>query len=271
MTIAIDGTLNMIGNIYLFPIGSMPGTVHVHVLSPHLIPVPGATVLLQQNVANNSVTAITGNRLVPTAGLYTSMSAVTDANGVATFSDPAFPLVLGGSYNAVVKPLEFQGDELAGTASGSFIIGTNSLHQTVNMATAGFSFFATSASNQVPGTITPSGVLTVSFNEPINLTTTGFTAILTSTTGTVTSPVQGVLSNNNQTLTITPEFTATPTGAGASVTYISVAGQIILQNSQSVAQCGGASCILFDNGANGVKNVTAGNTNVSGRVQLIAN
>jgi len=217
------------------------------------------------------VTAIRGNRLVPSAGLYTSMTTTTDANGVATFNNPAFPLVLGGSYKAVVNPLEFQGDELARTTSGSFIIGTNSLHQTVNMGSAGFSFFATSASNQVPGTITPSGVLTVSFNEPITLTTTGFTALLSSTTGTVTSPVQGVLSNNNQTLTITPEFTATPTGAGAFVTYSSVAGQIILQNSQTVAQCGGAPCILFDNGGNGVRNVTAGNTNVSGRVQLIAN
>jgi hypothetical protein len=266
----IDGVLNVIGNIYLFPISAVPGTVHVHVLSIHQIPVPGVTVLLQQNVTANSATAIVGDRLFPVGGLYTSMSATTDANGVATFAGADLPLVLGGSYIAVAEPIEFQGDELARTSTIAFVIGTNTLHQSISMNSAGPSFFATSASNQLPGSITATGVLSVTFNEPIALTTTGFTAILTSTTGTVVSPVLGVLSNNNQTLTITPTFTTTPTGAGAIVSYGSVTGQIILQNSQTTAQCGAGPCWLFGTGASGVTNNTTGGK-VSGVVKLIAN
>jgi hypothetical protein len=265
---ANDGTLNMIGNIYLFPIGAVPGDIVVEVRSPHLVPVPGATVLLQQNVTNNTVNALTGDRLLPTAGLYSSMSATTDANGLATFSSAN--LVLGGGYNAVVEAINFQGDELGTTTSAVFVVGTDSLHQNISMNAAGSSFFVTSASNQIPGTITFSGILTLNFNEPIALTTTAFGATLVSTTsGTVTTPVTGVLSNNNLTLTLTPTFTAPPVGAGATVRYSAVAGQIILQNTQTVAQCGGAPCNLFAV-TNGVVSQITG-TSVSGDVQLIAN
>lgn len=278
---ANNGTLNMIGNIYLFPIGSAPGDVQITVLSDHLVPVPNATVLLQQDVFNNGAVAITSsnngvdtNRLVAAGGLNTSMTATTDANGVATFSGAN--LVLGGSYIAAAQAINFQGDQLATTKTAAFIIGTNSSTRTINM-TGITTFFATSASNQVPGTITPSGALSVTFNEPIALSTTFFTATLNSVvTGTVTSPVVAVLSNNNQTITLTPTFTANPTGAGASISYSYPGGEtIILQNTQTVAQCndpilGLAPCTLFSGGPRDVVNSFTGNP-VSGTVQLIAN
>jgi hypothetical protein len=276
-TIAIDGTLNMIGNIYLFPIGAVPGTVHVHVLSSHLIPVPGVTVLLQQNVANIGGTiALNNDRLAPVGGLYTSMSATTDANGVANFVGADLPLVLGGNYIAVAEAIEFQGDELATTSTGQFTIGINSLHQNITMDAAGPQFFATSASNQVPGTIASNGVLSMTFNEPIALSTTAFNVSLsTVATGSVTSPATGVLSNNNQTLTITPVFTLTPTEPGVSVTFTSPAGQIILQRTQTAARCLNpagsliSDCTLFGGGFP-VKNITTGG-NISGNVLLKAN
>jgi hypothetical protein len=278
-TIAIDGTLNMIGNIYLFPIGAVPGTVHVHVLSSHLIPVPGVTVLLQQNIANIGGTiALNNDRLAPVGGLYTSMSATTDANGVANFVGADLPLVLGGSYVAVAEAIEFQGDELATTSTGQFMIGVNSLHQNITMGSAGPQFFATSASNQVPGTIASNGVLSITFNEPITLTTTFFTATLSSTaTGSVTSPVTATLSNNNQTLTFTPAFAPVPTTPGVSVAYgVIGASPILLQRTQVAPVCDSAPtpgtfapCTLFG-GANPIINITTGNV-ISDTVLLKAN
>jgi hypothetical protein len=233
----IDNVINMIGNIYLFPMGATPGDVTVIVNSDHLIPVPNATVLLQQNVAVNSPTAIVGNRLLPVGGLYTSMTATTDANGVATFSGAN--LVLGGSYIAVAEALNFQGDQLATTTTAAFIVGTATENRIINM-TGITTFFATSASNQVPGTVTPSGVLTVNFNEPIALTTTGFNAAGLASDGTATTfLVQAVLSNNNLTMTLTPNSAITGTTAnvaGSIVTYTPVNGvndtPFILQTSQ---------------------------------------
>jgi hypothetical protein len=270
VTISHNGTLNMIGNIYLFPIGSAPGDVSIVVRDPQGTPIPNAAVLLQQNVTGNGVTAIPGNRLVPVAGVYTSMTATTNADGSATFSSAN--LVLGGSYIAQAEALTFQGEQLATTSTAAFIVGTNSSTQVVNMAPTGSVLFATSASNQVPGTITPTGVLSVTFNQPIALSTAVFTATITGggqitdANGVIaaTGPVNGVLSNNNTTLTITPTISTAPTAAGATISY-AFAGQIILQNSQTVT-----GSTLFTGAGTDVVNISTGAA-VSGTVLLISN
>jgi hypothetical protein len=229
-----------------------------------------------QSVANNNVTAAQGDgttlgfggdRLAPTAGLYSALSGTTDANGMVTFSGTE--LVLGGRYVAKVAPMTFSGQVLIGAINGyNFWEYSENPTMVITMANnATPELFATSASNRDPAPPTPSGVLTITFNQPISLDTTFFSAVLSGTTGTVTSPVNALVSADNQTITLTPTFTATPTEDGQILTYAWLGTTITLINSQSVAQCAGGDCNLFT-GGNEVTNITDDNV-VSGVVHLI--
>src|SRR3990172_3026156 len=81
--LVIDNVTNMIGNIYLFPLGTTAGDISVYVYHPNGAAVANATVLLKQNASNNNITANTGNRLNPASGLYSSLTTTTDAAGLA--------------------------------------------------------------------------------------------------------------------------------------------------------------------------------------------
>lgn len=253
---------NKIGNIYLYPLGSSAGDVTVYAYSPQSRPIPNATVLLRQDVTNNNTISYTGDRLVATAGLYSSLVGTTDSAGKATFSGA--DLTLGGSYSVVVEALTFEGQELATATPAAFITGVNATTRVVNMALIGNSLFAASASNSVSGTITANGVLTITFNQPIILSTMSFTAIMTG--GGTPSPqtVTGVLSNNNTTLTLTPAITTAPSGKGAIIAY-TYGGNIFLRNSQAAT-----AYTLFTGAPTDVKNITTGNA-VSGVVQMTSN
>ncbi len=257
----VDSVINEIGNIYLFPLGSSAGNLTISVLDPYGVPIPNANVLLKQNVTNNSTTANTGDRLVPSGGLYPELNATTNAAGLATFSSGT--LTLGGNYNAVVPAMTFNGEQLATTPSAVFFIGTSSTTQVVTMLSAYDTLYAVSASNSVSGQITANGVLVITFNQPIILSTTTFNVTLSAGSGGVlgSATVTGVLSNNNTTLTLTPSITTPPTAKGASIIY-TYGGRITLQNSQKLTPY-----TLFTGGFNDVKNITT-NTAVSGDVQL---
>lgn len=253
-----DDTYNMIGNIYLFPLGAASGDVDVFVLSPQSVPVPNATVRLTQNInlsnvlATSDVTAVT-HRLGATNSLMASLTATTDTTGKATFAGST--LALGGSYSVQVEPITFQGQELAffnpsPDNTNHFFVGINSSTRIVNLVNQDAlpALLAIAASNQVPGVITPSGVLSITFNQPIILSTTNFTATISSgALGSTT--VVGVLSNNDTILTLTPNIVTAPTAAGAIITY-AYAGSVVLRNSQTL---GAAAGTLFN-----VQNITTG-------------
>jgi hypothetical protein len=109
------------------------------------------------------------------------------------------------------------------------------------MGAAGAAFFAVSVSNSVPGTITPSGVLSITFNEPITLTTTFFSATLLASNGTLSTPQAiGSVAADGVTLTLTPNFATAPTATalGATITYndlVPGTSQIIMTNTQTPA------------------------------------
>lgn len=226
--------LNFIGDIYLYPLDSSPGDLTVTVLDPQGDPVPNATVLLQQDINNNNTTTIASNNaLAPVSGLHPSMSATSDTSGVVTFSGDN--LVLGGNYTATVEAITVEGQELYTLTPSVFTVGTNTLSRTVNMTAANGSAFAlVSASNQVANTVTSSGVLTITFNQPIIIETGEFTAVETSATGVLdaTTPVSAALSNGDKTLTITPNWTTAPaaTDIGATISYTYNGKNIILKD-----------------------------------------
>lgn len=270
----VDGVYNKIGNIYLYPLGSSAGDVNVYVYDPNGLPIPGARVLLLQNVTNNRPNAIISNypnpdRLVPEAGLYPELNATTNAAGLATFTSGT--LTLGGSYTVTVQAMTFNGEQLqTNNASPYFIVGTASTDRVVNMAVATGAplLFAASASNAIPGTITASGVLTIVFNQPVILDTAAFTAALSGGSGGVLGApaVTAALSADGMTLTLTPNITTAPTAKGASITYGYTGnvgfgvGVIGLKNAQV-----SSGLTLFGT----LTDITTGNA-VSGTIQLLS-
>ncbi len=260
----VDNTINFIKNIYLFPLGTAPGDANIYVYDPNGLPIPNAEVMLEQNVNNNTATALRGDTLYPATGLYPNLMATTNASGLATFT--AGSLTLGGYYNIAVPALTFNGEYLQTFISApGFVVGTDSSTQYVYMSTVNAlnTLYVVSASNQAPGTITPSGVLTITFSQPITVSTGTFgVALSNGGTGAVAPTTSAVISNNDTTLTITPIFTtAVPsTQVDAYITY-SFGGTIILKNSQTPT-----TYTMFI-GFNAVQDIATGG-NVNNVVQL---
>ena len=239
----VNTVINGIGNIYLFPEGSTAGDVRVHVRA-NGNPVANEVVQLVQDVVNNNVTSNTGDRLNPTAGLISNLSATTDASGIATFSGAT--LVPGGAYIATALATS----EFTEASTASFRTDTGSTDQYITMANTYAALFATSASNQTPGLATSTGVLTITFNKPVTLTTTQFLANLVASNGTLTAGTPkaiGALSTDGLTLTITPVFATAPTSTalGANITYSYFsADQILVKSTQAT---GGAALTNIKN------------------------
>ena len=255
-----NNVINMIGNIYLYPEGLTAGAINITVKNPHGTVVPDATVVLKQQINSNTKTSDSSDTLYVNAGLVSSLTMTTDANGVATF--PGSSLVLGGRYTPVVLPITFSGQDLAKTTGSAVTVGTNNPNQTITMGNLETNLYVVSASNSDPDSLLSTGVLTLTFNRPIVLSTTTFAGTLySSTTGTVGS-VTGALDAAGTTLTITPTFSASVTGAGAYITY-SFAGTIYDGQSDSGASITG--------GVPGTTNLffSDGTTHVTSKVNLI--
>ena len=259
----IDNQYNMIGDIYLYPLGTLPGNLSVYVYDPNGLPIPNATVNLKQNVTNNFTSIpVSGDRLAPTGGLYSSLQATTDATGLATFT--AGTLTLGGFYYAQASPLTFNGEPLNDPSFPGpgipVIAGLFPPSLAINMTAVPVSLYVVTASNTVPSTVTPSGTLTIVFNQPVIIDTTLFTAVLSGGSGGVLGApaVNATLSADGLTLTLTPNFTTTPTAKGATITY-AYTGVVRLQSATTVAS-----------GLFGVlKNAQSGGNVVNGTVLLI--
>lgn len=210
----IDSIYNMVGNVYLFPLGETAANVNVYV-EYNNERISGATVYLEQDTANNAETAETNNILVATTGQLVNLSATTDANGLATFSGSS--LVLGGRYRITVLPMEYEGVQLARNdeAVAAFIVGTTVNTQVVVMGdtapgTENNGLYIVSASNIDPEDITPTGVLTITFSKPVGIVSEdSFTAALTNASTAVldvADTVTAAMSANGLTLTLTPRF-----------------------------------------------------------------
>jgi hypothetical protein len=280
-----DRVINMIGNIYLFPEGTLAGDVTIVVLDSNNTPLPNANIKIYQDVENNNSVASnmvdidntsyengfglnpTSDVLYPTGGLYTSMSMTTDSNGVATVSGTS--LVLGGKYTVWVAGQTF-GGEILSSNNTTFTELTANVPVVVKLS--GQTLYAISASNQNPGTITASGVLTVTFNQPIALTTTGFDFSGLDSTNTVTTGhILADISADGLTMTLTPASYCTGTTAnkaGSIVTFTPDAGAnatpFILKNSQT------ASILTFNGATNKLQNLNT-NSAVSNVVRQISN
>lgn len=212
----LDTIYNMIGNIYLFPLGETAADVNVYV-EYNNERISGATVYLEQDTVNNAETAETNNILVASTGQLVNLSATTDATGLATFSGSN--LVLGGQYRITVLPTTYEGVQLAlnDEAVAAFIVGTTVNTQVVNMVDTvpggeDNGLYIVSASNHDPEDITASGVLTIVFSKPVGIVSeTAFTAALTNATHAVLEAgdqaVTAAMSSDGLTMTLTPHFT----------------------------------------------------------------
>jgi hypothetical protein len=218
-----DKRINLLANMYMYPIGSFASDVKVNVTFNNE-PVANTTVLLNPRTGSNQITTDTSNTLFTAQnGFQGAMQATTDASGVATFA--AANLVLGGQYNIDVMPTTHEGIQLAanrGTAT-YFTVGSTTNIRNVTMAEAvpgnDNGLYVTSASNSDADALNASGVLTIGFSRTVSLVDernidailSGDTvnAVLNSTTA-PDSRVNATLSADGLTLTLTPIFTTAP-------------------------------------------------------------
>ncbi|HFD33296.1 MAG TPA: hypothetical protein ENJ28_11400 [Gammaproteobacteria bacterium] len=216
----LDKNYNFLGNVYLFPLGATANDLKVNVTYGGEA-VEGATVLLQARTVSNAITTDTSNLFVTAQnGFQGSMSATTDANGIATFAGTG--LVLGGQYRIDVLPLTHEGIQLALGGGVNVNIGTSNIVQNITLAdlVPGTSdgLYVVSASNTDANQVTSTGVLTLVFSRPVSFVDeTAITATLTNNTTAAIdatnapdSGVTGTLSADGLTLTLTPNYSANP-------------------------------------------------------------
>jgi hypothetical protein len=169
----LDTIYNMVGNVYLFPLGETAPDANIYVQYNNER-IANATVYLEQDTTNNAETAETNNQLNASTGQLVNLSATTDANGLATFAGTS--LVLGGRYRVTVLPLTYEGVQLAlnDEAVAAFTVGLTDIIQVVNMGdlvpgTEDNGVYIVSASNHDTEDIRATGELTVVFSKPVYL------------------------------------------------------------------------------------------------------
>lgn len=210
-----DKSVNLMGNMYMYPLGSFANDVKVNVTYNNE-PVVGASVYLNPEAGSNTLTTDSSNILfAPQDGFQPALKAVTDANGVVTFSGEN--LVLGGEYSIEAMPIIHNGTQLIKTSIASIQIGTDDEIQNIDMNSTSFGnnngLYVTSASN-LTDSITTSGALTLTFSRAVSFVNEeNITATLINDTTAVldgTDSVTGTLSTDGKTLTLTPKFSTAP-------------------------------------------------------------
>lgn len=239
-----DSTYNMVGNIYMFPLGAQASDIDIYV-EYNGERVSGATVQLQLQISNNTITTQNSNRLLSaTNGTLPVISATTDANGIAKFDGSL--LALGGQYVPRVLPLVYEGTQLAITTGTAIVVGSSTVSNVQHITMLDTApnnedngLYIVSASNRDSEDVLSSGVLTITFNKAIALVSEdAFTAVLTNANGAVLAAdtVTTTVSTDGLVLTLTPNFSTNPvafTGnneptadIGLSITY--TGGQVTL-------------------------------------------
>ena len=239
----LDSAFSKIGNIYLFPTG-VTAPDYTIITTYNGKPVPGATVQLDPISGSNGQTFInggTGDTLTATNGYVASLALTTDATGKATFAGTL--LALGAQYNMQVLPVAFKDPTTSTTtiqlalnpAPGSagpptIIVGLSNVLQPLALTallspSTGAPLYLVDASNRATGTIQSNGALIITFNTPVSLVNpNGFAAAFSAgtkadgtTPGTAqlnsVQPVNASLSADGLTLTLTPNYSGTPTGS----------------------------------------------------------
>lgn len=259
-----DSIINIVRDVYLFPVGATAPDIEVAV-SYSGEEVIGATVMLQQNAAANSVSITTsgGTRLAASPGLLPTLSAVTalNADGVAVATFSGASLVLGGAYTPVVLPVTHEGTPLARQTLAQIFAGTSVSPIAVAMTDIvpganNDGLHVVFASNRNVDDLVATGALSLVFNRDIALPdatafpfTVSITQCLPNTgpcTAVVTASVTPVLTNS-RTLTLTPVFSTAvaATDLGLQVTFAGGAVTIPGEN-EAVSIFGTANMLLFD-------------------------
>jgi hypothetical protein len=241
----MDSTYNWIGNIYLYPVGAQAGDVTISVVNPMNVPVPGATVLMHQNINSNvAVNGTTGGTttlpgggigsttLTATNNLISSITGTTDSNGNVVFAGST--LALGASYTPTALSTTFDGQQLAVTAGTAVVVGTNDAAQQIKMTDlepTATNLYVVAASNSVTGSIQTTGELALTFNRKIDFDSNGATSFTATATDGVLNATSATaaISADGFTLTLTPSFATPPTVAGTTVTFAGGVGSIIIQ------------------------------------------
>jgi hypothetical protein len=247
----LDETYNMVGNIYMFPLGATANNVNV-VVEYNGERVPEATVLLQQNIANNVETTPTNRLIAAGNGLLPALTAITDENGVAMFEGTL--LTLGGNYTPAVLPMVVDGTQLAVNGVAAITVGAQNVLNDVLVTledvvpgtpATNSGAYIVMASNRDSRTVRTSGVLDLTFNKPIALVSeTSCTAALANATTAVldvADTVAATVSGDGLVLTMTPIFTTDPViydGGNAATADV---------NLQITYTCGGGITLAGDN------------------------
>ncbi len=232
-----DYYISIIKNIYLFPTGASAGDIQIYAERDNER-VPGAEVILQQNISMNAVTAETNTyRLLAAPGLMPRLTATTNTDGLALF--PGSSLILGGAYTPKVLPMTYEGTRLA-LATGSQIIVGDAATPLVQLIRVQDeepggnpeALYVVYASNRdrddITGAGSGAGVLTIVFNRPVEVYREWDYHALLNQTGrarldTTGNEVTGSTSGDGYTLTLKPNWALTPASivedAGLSITY----------------------------------------------------
>lgn len=232
------GNLNMSEDrrcdIYLFPVGfHAPDYTYQVVNATTRKPVADATIALQPVAPGNviGVADASDDRLPASPGYLPSMTATTDANGFATFAGSTLPL--GAAYRVAVAPLTSDGIQLGSFQGNPFIIGNADVTDIIPLpdlepGNNDYGLYVTSISNSVADQYDSTGKLVITFNRAVTFTAgsdwpKGFNATHTSWNGVLngTDPVTSTLSADGLTLTLTPNWAASPSSSelGTAITY----------------------------------------------------
>jgi hypothetical protein len=255
-----DSSVNTIGNIYMYPLGTNASDVKVNVTYNNE-PIVGATVLMNPNTSNNTITTDITNRIALSSGLQKALTATTDASGVATFE--AAGLVLGGQYDVDVMPIAYEGSQLSISRGATFTVGATTTTRNVAMASSapGTSngLYVTSASNSdSDNSIVSSGVLTVKFSRAVSLVNEktinatlagGGFAVLDNAA--FDNRVTAAVSADGLTLTLTPNFSTLPVPfAGSNSATADNALTVLFSNVQLRLVDANDSSTVYDLGTN---------------------
>ena len=241
-TTVLDSVFSRIGNIYLFPTGATAPD-YSFITTFNGKPVPGATVQLDPISAGNGATFVNGgasDTLAAFNGYVPSLAATTDAAGKATFAGNL--LALGAQYNVQVLPVAFKDTNAPAAielglapspgagAKPAIIVGLANVVQPITLvdltpSSTALPLYLADASNRASFSIQTNGALVITFNTPVSLVNpNGFAATFSAgtkadgtTPGTAqlntVQPVNASLSADGLTLTLAPNYAATPPGS----------------------------------------------------------
>lgn len=242
-----DTDYTVLGNIYIYPVGSEATDFEV-IVRYDGERVEGATVVLEQDAASNRALLTENNRIGAASGYLPVLTGTTDSDGSAVFDGA--DLVLGGAYNVTVLPVVYEGVNLDEHTGTQILVGSTDSDDTLGDENAPVvqvidlldsvpgtdddGLFVVSASNEDDDDVTGStnaGQLVLVFNRDIQINNNEAgdlcTAALTGATTATLDPdpedqVDISYDSDTFTLTLTPVFTVDPDeedDAGLFITY----------------------------------------------------